>query len=95
VIQEALQNAMKHSGAREVVVHLSGKDGQITVTVVDDGAGFDVKSKFGSGLGLISMNERLEALGGTLTVRSAPNTGTRLKMQLPFAGTRVAKSIAI
>jgi two-component system sensor histidine kinase DegS len=63
--------------------------------VVDDGTGFDVQSRFGSGLGLISMKERLEALGGTLTIRSAPRTGTRLKIQVRYDGARTAKSIAV
>jgi signal transduction histidine kinase len=95
VIQEALQNAIKHSGAKEVMVHLSGSDDKLTVTVIDDGTGFDVQSRFGSGLGLISMKERLEALGGTLTIRSAPRTGTRLKIQVPFDAARMAKPIAV
>jgi signal transduction histidine kinase len=85
VVQEALQNAVKHSGAREVLVHLQGGDAGLTATVVDDGAGFEVDAKFGKGLGLVSMTERLEAVGGTLKIRSAPGGGTRLKMTVPAA----------
>jgi signal transduction histidine kinase len=83
VVQEALQNAVKHSGAREVFVHLQGADSGLTATVVDDGAGFDVDAKFGKGLGLVSMTERLDAVGGTLKIRSAPGSGTRLKITIP------------
>jgi len=85
VVQEALQNAVKHSRAREILVHLQGSDAGLTATVVDDGAGFDVDAQFGKGLGLISMTERLEAVGGTLKIRSAPGGGTRLKMSVPAA----------
>lgn len=85
VVQEALQNAVKHSGAREILVHLQGGDTGLTATVVDDGAGFEVDAKFGKGLGLVSMTERLEAVGGTLKIRSAPGGGTRLKMTVPAA----------
>ena len=83
VVQEALQNAVKHSGAREIFVHLQGADAGLTATVVDDGAGFDVDARFGKGLGLVSMTERLEAVGGTLKIRSAPGSGTRLKITIP------------
>jgi signal transduction histidine kinase len=85
VVQEAMQNAVKHSGAREILVHLQGGDTGLTATVVDDGAGFDVDGKFGKGLGLVSMTERLEAVGGTLKIRSAPGSGTRLKVTVPAA----------
>jgi signal transduction histidine kinase len=85
VVQEALQNAVKHSSAREILVHLQGGDAGLTATVVDDGAGFDVDAQFGKGLGLVSMTERLEAVGGTLKIRSAPGGGTRLKMTVPAA----------
>lgn len=94
VVQEALQNAMKHSGAREVLVHLNGSGPLLTVNIVDDGVGFDVPAGFGKGLGLISMNERLEGLGGTLTIRSSPKTGVRLKIQVPFEGA-AAPSVAV
>jgi signal transduction histidine kinase len=58
---------------------------------VDDGAGFDVNARFGSGLGLVSMNERLEAVGGTLKIRSTPGAGTRLKIRVPLDGGQSAK----
>ena len=85
VVQEALQNALTHSGAREILVHLQGGDAHLTVTMLDDGTGFDVDERFGTGLGLVSMNERLEAVGGTLKIRTKRGGGgTRLKIRVPM-----------
>jgi signal transduction histidine kinase len=85
VVQEALQNALKYSGASEVSIHLRGGDRALEVTVSDNGRGFDVQSAWGSGLGLISMSERLDALGGQLDVSSAPGDGTRVRATVPLA----------
>ena len=51
VVQEAVQNALKHSGAREILIHPQGSTAGLTVSVVDDGAGFDVSARMGTGLG--------------------------------------------
>ena len=91
VVQEALQNALTHSGAREIFVHLQGGDAALSVSVIDDGTGFDVNARFGRGLGLVSMNERLEAIGGTLKIRSAPGDGTRLKIRVPLGANESVK----
>ena len=85
VTQEALQNAVKHASAQEVRVALRCSDGQLTLSVTDDGIGFDVEKAWEKGLGLISMAERLESIGGTLIVQSAPGEGTRLKTTVPLA----------
>jgi signal transduction histidine kinase len=84
VVQEAVQNALKHGGAREILIHLQGSGTSLTASIVDDGAGFDVSTRFGSGLGLVSMNERLDALGGSLKIHSEPGEGTRLKIRVPI-----------
>ena len=84
VVQEALQNALKYSKAHEVSVHLSGRPEGLSLTIVDDGVGFDVDAAWGKGLGLISMGERLEAIGGTLEIRSTPGAGTRLEVTVPI-----------
>ena len=55
-------------------VHLSGGSDGLALTIVDDGVGFDVNAAWGKGLGLISMSERLEAIGGTLEIRSTPGS---------------------
>jgi signal transduction histidine kinase len=84
VIQEALQNALKYSGARDITVHVSGDPEGLTVTIADDGVGFDVEVAWGRGLGLISMAERLDAVGGRLAVHSKPGQGTRLDVSVPL-----------
>jgi signal transduction histidine kinase len=84
VVQEALQNAVKYSQARNVTVNLSGTPDALTLTIADDGVGFDVDAAWGKGLGLISMSERLEAIGGSLKIRSAPAEGTRLEARVPL-----------
>ena len=84
VVQEALQNALKHSKAHNVSVHLTGRRGVLTLSIVDDGVGFDVGAAVGKGLGLISMNERLEAVGGSLEIQSTPGGGTELTIRVPL-----------
>ena len=95
VVQEALQNAAKHSGARTVTMDLRGGPASLTLTIVDDGTGFDVDAVWGQGLGLVSMSERLESVGGTLTIRSQPGEGTRLEIVAPVAGVVAAAGAAI
>jgi signal transduction histidine kinase len=84
IVQEALQNATKYSGAHMVSVHLSGTPDGLVLTVEDDGRGFDVETAWGTGLGLMSMSERVEVVGGTLQVRSQPGAGTRLEVKVPL-----------
>ena len=84
IVQEALQNAIKYSRAQLVDVHLRGLSNRIELTVVDDGVGFDVDAAWGKGLGLISMDERVEALGGVFEIRSKPGAGTELKVTVPL-----------
>ena len=95
VVQEALQNAMKHSGAKHVSVHLHGDIDAIELTVVDDGVGFDVKKAWGRGIGLVSMGERLESVAGTLDVKSRPGQGTRLAIRVPFHPVHSANVAAV
>jgi signal transduction histidine kinase len=84
VVQEAVQNAIKYSKAREVSVHLAGGPLGLTLTVVDDGVGFDVDAVWGQGLGLVSMKERLDAVGGAFEIRSDPGVGTRVEATVPL-----------
>ena len=84
VVQEALQNAIKYSQAREVAVHLAGSPIGLTLSVVDDGITFDVEVMWAKGLGLVSMKERLEAIGGFLDIRSSPGCGTRVEATVPL-----------
>ena len=85
VVQEALQNALKYSKARTIAVHLQGASKGLVLTVIDDGIGFDVGAAVGKGLGLISVAERIEAVGGTLDIHSVPGAGTALTIAVPVA----------
>ena len=87
IVQEALGNTAKHSRASEVSVNLSASADRLLLVIVDDGVGFDVDSAWGHGLGLISMYERLDAIGGTLKIRSKPGAGTRLEIGVPYRRT--------
>jgi signal transduction histidine kinase len=84
VVQEALQNAIKHSQGKEVSVHLAGSPNRLTLSVVDNGVGFDADVMWAEGLGLVSMKERLEAIGGSLEIRSSPGGGTRVEATVPL-----------
>ena len=83
VVQEALQNAIKYSKATEIAVTLAGTPGGLALSVVDDGMGFEVEDVWGKGLGLVSMKERLEAIGGSLEIYSKPGAGTRVEAIAP------------
>lgn len=83
IVQEALQNVNKHSDARNVSVDLTGTNAGLALTIVDDGVGFDVDAAWRRGLGLISVRERVEAIGGTFGLRSSPGAGTRLEVHVP------------
>ena len=85
VVQEALQNAVKHSRARTVTVDLRNESDVLVLTVADDGNGFNVDAEWGTGLGLISMGERIEAVGGTFDIRSRRGRGTSLRITVPLA----------
>jgi PAS domain S-box-containing protein len=87
VLQEALHNAAKHSGVRHFEVRLWETSDEIHLTVVDSGAGFDREAaKENRGLGLISMEERLKLLKGTLSIESQPRSGTTIHACVPISG---------
>lgn len=83
VAQEALANIAKHSEARNVSVRLEQDLGIITLEVSDDGKGFK-SNKVQKGVGLRSMQERLEAIGGKLDIQSIPNKGTLVTANIPL-----------
>ena len=85
VLQEALQNAVKHSGANHYSVSLVGGTNQIALTVCDEGRGFNpAEAVKGRGLGLVSMMERLKLVGGQLLIDVGPKTGTTIRASVPF-----------
>ncbi|PYX36911.1 MAG: hypothetical protein DMG81_15190 [Acidobacteria bacterium] len=87
ILQESLQNAVKHSHAHEFEVDLRGGAGEISLTITDRGVGFDQdEAMHGRGLGLISMRERLQLVNGTLAIESKPGHGTTIRACAPIRG---------
>ncbi len=85
ILHEASINAIRHGMAQRILVSLrSGPDGP-SLRIVDDGAGFDVQAAIdaGRGIGLISMRERAEMLGGSLSIASNPGAGAIVEVGLP------------
>jgi signal transduction histidine kinase len=83
VAQEALQNAVKHSHARRVDVHLASTPSHLILRVTDDGDGFDPLASRSAGIGLVTMRERVELAGGRLRIDSAPARGTTVEVTIP------------
>jgi signal transduction histidine kinase/ligand-binding sensor domain-containing protein len=85
IVQEALGNAAKHGAAKLITVRLTRSEGVVSLTVADDGVGFD-RSGLGSaaGLGLITMRERAAQLNGTFELESTPGRGTTISVEIPF-----------
>lgn len=84
VAQEALHNVSKYSHARHVEIRLKQKAGRLRMDIVDDGIGFAVEHKTSAGIGLESMRERMEFVGGTIAITSAPMKGTRIHASVPL-----------
>jgi signal transduction histidine kinase len=84
IAHEALHNAVRHANAEHVQVRVRGDNGTLTIEVTDDGVGFaperaEVRSRH---LGLTSMEERAQELGGRLEIRSAPGKGTIVRLEV-------------
>jgi two-component system sensor histidine kinase UhpB len=93
VAQEAINNVLRHARARNLWVRLFTADGRLTISVRDDGRGFDVESvreraAKGTSLGLIGMEERMTLAGGSFELRSAPGQGTLLFATFPLPHAR-------
>jgi signal transduction histidine kinase len=87
VVQESLTNCARHAQASSVQIIVQGNDGRVSLTVRDNGRGFDPKNVGSRGLGLIGMEERIKKLGGTLTIASQRGEGPRgtvLRVELPI-----------
>jgi len=89
ITQEALRNVGKHSGARHATVSLLYANGRILLSIHDTGAGFDL-AMIGAkkGLGIVSMEERVRLVGGTMTIRSASGRGMRVMVEVALAGAK-------
>jgi signal transduction histidine kinase len=88
IVQEALANAARHSGAAVAHVWIGAPDGRLAVLIADDGCGFDPGAAVDPGIGLAGMYERAELLGGHLSIQSAIDHGTRVSLDLPLRATR-------
>lgn len=83
VVQEALTNCARHAKAKSIDVAIGGQPESISVSIRDDGVGFDPFHVRGRGMGLVGMQERVMELGGQLTLRSQPKKGTVLSAKIP------------
>jgi signal transduction histidine kinase len=87
IVQEALSNVLKHSGAQEARVTLRGAGDRVDLCIEDSGVGFDTTFPRGAAtLGLISMQERVRMVGGQFSIESRPLRGTRILVQVPVTG---------
>jgi signal transduction histidine kinase len=82
VLQEALNNVSRHSGAREAWVRLKYAGNSVELEVEDHGSGF-VAERIQRGIGLVAMRERAEIIGGTLAITPGPQGGTQVRLQIP------------
>jgi len=83
IAQEALANALRHGAPEHVDVRLQAHDGRLGLRIADDGTGFDTRARdLGRHLGLVSMRERAEAIGGRLRIRSRPGAGTTVSLEV-------------
>jgi signal transduction histidine kinase len=93
VAQEAIGNAVRHSRARAVSVHVRGTADAVVMTIHDDGVGFDIRAAQ-RGLGLMSMRERIEQVGGTLQIDSECGRGTHLEVTVPRGAAGTVEALA-
>lgn len=91
LVQEALTNITKYANAGHVWIALTSQDGQVEVSVRDDGVGFDTEVQRSSAYGLVGMRFRVEASGGKLSLVSTPGRGTRVYARLPVKPPAVAE----
>lgn len=85
IAQESLRNVARHSGATEATVVLEGDGGELSLSIIDNGKGFDPgKARTSPGLGLVSIEERARHIGGSLIIDSIPDAGTTLRVQVPL-----------
>jgi len=87
ILQEAIANATKHADAEHLHISLTQRDGhRVELVVADDGKGFD-PSQRSTGMGLQNLHSYARAIGGTLTLRSTPGTGTEVRVSIPTGHT--------
>lgn len=90
VVQEALNNIAKHAAAHRILIGIRARNGGLSISVKDDGVGFDPQSRNRGGMGLLGMAERVKKLGGSLEVVSQPGLGSSILAQMPLKETMIA-----
>jgi PAS domain S-box-containing protein len=96
ILQEALQNAVRHSGVQHFQVSLIGGSNEIRLTIRDSGIGFDPAEAIkGSGLGLVSMKERIKLVDGELLLDSQLQRGTTIQARVPLAAKAMAAKVGV
>jgi signal transduction histidine kinase len=93
IVQEALNNVMRHSKAREAWVAVEESEGELALEIRDDGRGFDPAAAQGEGLGLMGMRERAEHLRGAFSLQSTPSQGTAVRVRVPLAGRSLPRAV--
>src|SRR3712207_2996479 len=88
IVQEAMHNTVKHAAASQLRVALQPDETALSLSVRDDGVGFDPSGDFPGHLGHRSMRQRVARLGGTLTIESAPGQGTCIRASIPLGRRR-------
>ena len=83
ITQEAVTNAAKYAVPDSIAISVSSTDGDVRLTVADDGRGFDLEEAQTRGLGLLGMQERAELVGGKLAIRTAPGEGSTVELYVP------------
>jgi signal transduction histidine kinase len=87
VVQESLRNVAAHAGARQACITLRRTDAGLELTITDDGQGFDlVEARRMGGLGLISLDERVRLVGGSVQINTQLQRGTELRVRVPLGG---------
>ena len=85
VVQEGLRNIVKHSGAKDATVELTGGPDTIHLRIADRGVGFDPATTKGKGIGLVSIEERVRLVQGEMSLQSRPSHGTCIDLRIPSA----------
>jgi len=83
IMQESLQNSLKHAACTEIRVFLQNEENGLTVGSFDNGRGFTMNGKINAGIGLKNIKKRAEIIGANLSIDSKPGEGTRMRLFIP------------
>jgi signal transduction histidine kinase len=86
IVTEALNNSLKHANATTISIVIRASEDDIRIQITDNGKGFNTQAVGSGGIGLSSMKERAQRLGGSMNIQSSPNRGTEIAVDILFAG---------